>query len=304
MAGAVLELDMRFGKQGSRARDEEPHVLREGRGRNGDRPAGGCRRSAHPSSPWPAACGRSSDRDRISAGRSSTRPRPASCWSQRTARGCGRSAGRAAARRLSLNCQYSARVCALRAGFAASASRPWTAPSCPRCKGTRRGRLGFARHGVEVIRHRRGRSRERAAAVGVQSFDTRAAASGDRGEGVGLRAVADQQPCAGVFDEIAEFLARIAGVQRQEDDAGLHAGGVERQRLGRLLGLGGEAVAGFEAETRERVGDARSKAQKGVMRQGAAVGKVQKRADARPAWRPKRVSKSGLVMGLVLHACL
>jgi hypothetical protein len=51
--GALLELHMGFGQQRRAAGDEQPHVAVRSLVKR-HRPAGGCRRSARPSSPWPS----------------------------------------------------------------------------------------------------------------------------------------------------------------------------------------------------------------------------------------------------------
>ena len=65
---------------------------------------------------------------------------------------------------------------------------------------------------------------------------------------------ADKDRRFGISDEIAQLAGGIAGVERQIDKAGTQAGQIEKNVLGALLHLHGDAVAFFGAMRRQHMG--------------------------------------------------
>ncbi len=128
-----------------------------------------------------------------------------------------------------------------------------------------------------------------AGAVGVEGQEGGAARLGDGVEGGFGGAVADHEGRAGIGDEIVEFGRGVGRVERQEDDPGLEAGGVEREGFGGFGDLRGETVAGFEAGRDERVGEAGGFGEKRAIGDDRAVHQAQEWRVGHGVWREKRV---------------
>ena len=89
---------------------------------------------------------------------------------------------------------------------------------------------------------------------------------------------ADEQGRLGIAQEVADLADRVGGVERQVDGTGPQAAQVEHQRLGALLDLRRDAVAGLDAQVQEDLGHpARQVLQVGVA-EHAAVGPLQEDA--------------------------
>ena len=138
--------------------------------------------------------------------------------------------------------------------------------------------VSAARRRGKVGGHGPGALSKASGAVGVEGLQMRAVAAGEGGERRLGGGVADQGGGGAVLDEIAGLVRRVGGVQRQEDDARLHARRIQRQRLGRLAHLRGEAVAGPDAEARQRLGEARRRVEEFRMGRDRAVGQDQEGA--------------------------
>ena len=94
------------------------------------------------------------------------------------------------------------------------------------------------------------------AAPSVRQLGTPALAQRARACRLVLRAAYEQRGL-GVFQEIVEFGLGVCGVERQIGGPGAQAREIEKQRLGGLIGLDGNPVAGLDAQGRERVGQPR-----------------------------------------------
>ena len=117
---------------------------------------------------------------------------------------------------------------------------------------------------------------EAARAIGGQGHQLRVQPLDHRAQIVGLGRIAHHQLRARVLDEIGQLVAGIGRVQRQEDDAGLHAGRVQGQRLGGFLHLCRQTVARHQPRIAQHMGKARRHAQERRVGQALTRGKVQK----------------------------
>ena len=90
---------------------------------------------------------------------------------------------------------------------------------------------------------------------------------------------ADEQGRLGVAQEVADLARGVGGVERQVDGAGAQAAEIEHQRLGALLDLGRDAVAGLDAQIQEHLGHAAGQVEQVGVAERAAVGRSRK---ARP----------------------
>ena len=155
VAGARLPFAMGLGQQRRRAGDEQAHVRGRSRVEARVAAAGGCRRSARPSSRCRAAAAGRSRRGRTSAGRSSRR-RASSVTLVATNRPWVWKIGSAcSSTSFAVKRQSSSRARRWRRGCRGSASRPSSGRWCPRCRGSRRDRRG-ARYVREFARLRLG----------------------------------------------------------------------------------------------------------------------------------------------------
>ncbi len=94
---------------------------------------------------------------------------------------------------------------------------------------------------------------------------------------VGVGRVGEEQPRAAVGHKVVEFRGRVGRVEREEDRARHHAGGVKGQRVGRFRHLCRDAVARGDAERRERGRHPRRAVEKARMGERAAIGQDQER---------------------------
>ena len=110
-----------------------------------------------------------------------------------------------------------------------------------------------AGHGREAVGLCGGQIAQAARTVGPQRLENRADTGGDGRHRLGLAGVADEQRRATVAHEIVQLLGRVGGVERQEHDTGLDAGGIERQRLRRFLDMNRNTIPGPKPEACQRI---------------------------------------------------
>ena len=125
-----------------------------------------------------------------------------------------------------------------------------------------------------------GRLGEAPASVRVQGAQGRAVRTGDRVQRRLRIGTADQQLRLRIADEIGDFIRRVCRVERQQDGAGHHAGGIQHQHLRRLGGLHRHAVSLAHADCGEGAGISRGRGGKGLVGQGLAGLQIQERPPA------------------------
>jgi hypothetical protein len=111
--------------------------------------------------------------------------------------------------------------------------------------------------GGKLRRHPLRRRGQAAGPVGVERFGLGRQAVGDRGERRARGLVADHHARAAVLYEIGQLIDRVGGVERQEDDARLRTGGIEREGFRRFVDLCRQPVAGRKAGPGQGMGEAR-----------------------------------------------
>ena len=144
-------------------------------------------------------------------------------------------------------------------------------------RGVEEGRkiLTVAVDGLEAVGLAGGGVAEAARAIRVERQKLRAESLGDRAQPGLALGPADHQRRAAVLDEIGQLVDGVAGVERQKDHPGLHAGGIERQRLGRLVDLRRQPVARRDAKIADDMREARRHGKEVRMAQHAAIGEHQ-----------------------------